>query len=268
MPEISVLMGAFNCASTIGKSIESIQAQTFPDWELIICDDGSADDTVSVVRKYAAADPRIRLLVNPENRKLSYTLNRCLENASGRFCARMDGDDICDPTRFQKQLDFLKSHPEYAFVSTTMKRFDEKGIYADPGVTPGYSPGADDFVPGSPFCHAPVMIRTEAYRHVGGYCENEKVAGVEDYDLWFRLYAADFRGFILGEPLYSMFDGREASRRRSFRRRLNEFYVRKNGYRLLNVNWLKRIYMFKPIILGLLPQGLYIWLRKALKNWN
>ena len=256
-PVISVLMGAYNVGPTIGRSIESIQNQTFTDWELIICDDGSSDDTVAVVEQYAAQDSRIRLLKSDWNYKLSHALNCCLAVAQGEFCARMDGDDICDSTRFQKQLDFLKSHPEYTFVSTTMKRYDEQGVYADPGITENIAPTKDDLVPGSPFCHAPVMIRTEAYHAVNGYRDIPEVRGVEDYDLWFRLYAKGFRGYVLGEPLYSMFDGRDAAHRRSFRRRMNEYWVRKQGYALLGMSFWQRLYQYKPLILACIPQWLY-----------
>lgn len=260
-PVISVLMGAYNVAATLGKSIESIQAQSFQNWELLICDDGSKDETFKVASEYAAGDSRIHVIKSETNHGLSHALNQCLNMAAGEFCARMDGDDLCDPQRFQKQLDFLHSHSEYAFVSTTMKRFDEHGIYSDPGLTEGYAPQKANFIAGSPFTHAPVLMRTEAYRKVGGYREIPQVLGVEDYDLWFRLYAQGFRGYMLGEPLYSMFDGRDAAHRRSFKRRMNEYWVRKNGYALIGIPWWKRFYMFKPIVLACIPQWLYRLIR-------
>ncbi len=262
MPLISVLMGAYNCADTLGASIEAIQNQTVTDWELIICDDGSTDTTVEVVRAYAAEDDRIVLLQNEKNHGLSYGLNRCIEAARGEFCARMDGDDLCEPTRFEIELAVLREHPEYALVSTTMKRFDENGVYSVPETGEAYVVTKKDFVKGSPFCHAPAMIRTEAYRQVNGYRDIERTRGVEDYDLWFRMYAAGMQGCMLRQPLYSMFDGREAAMRRSFRRRKNEAWVRKEGYRMLKTPWLSRVYVCKPILLGLIPQWLYKKLRR------
>lgn len=257
MPRISILMGVYNCAETVAASIESIQAQTFPDWEFIICDDGSKDQTCQIVADYAKNDPRIRLIRNEQNRGLSYTLNHCLQYAQGEFCARMDGDDLCQPTRFEKQVEFLQTHPEFAFVSTRMTRFDENGVYQIPEPMDSYSPTARDFVRGSPFCHAPVMMRTSAYRAVDGYRDLDRTRGVEDYDLWFRLYAAGLRGYVLQEPLYSMFDGRDAAKRRTFRRRWNEAWVRWQGYWALHIPFYKRVYVLKPIIIGLIPQWLY-----------
>lgn len=262
MPKVSVLMGAYNCADTIGKSIESIQAQTFTDWEMIICNDGSTDNTVEVIKSYQENDDRIKLVENDKNRGLSYTLNHCLKEAKGEYCARMDGDDLCDPTRFQKEFDFLESHREYGFVSTTMKRFDENGYYNEPSIGEGYSPTKDSFVKGSPFCHAPAMLRTATYNAVNGYRVMNKTLGVEDYDMWFRIYAKGIKGFVIEEPLYSMFDGRGAASRRTFKRRMNEAWVRKEGYKALKIPIIKRIFVLKPIAVGLLPQRLYILLRR------
>ena len=247
MPKISVLMGAYNCGSTIGKSIESIQNQTFTDWEMIICDDGSADNTAEVVKEYQKNDNRIIFISNDKNRGLSYTLNHCLEKASGEYCARMDGDDLCDETRFEKQAKFLDEHPEYGFVSTTMKRFDERGEYMVPEIGEGYSPTNKSFIKGSPFCHAPAMLRKSTYDAVDGYRVDDRVLGVEDYDMWFRIYAKGIKGYIIEEPLYSMFDGRDAGARRTFKRRLNEAWVRKEGYKLLKIPFVYRIFVLKPI---------------------
>lgn len=262
MPKISVLMGVYNCADTIQASIESIQAQTFTDWEMIICDDGSSDNTMEIVRACQKNDNRIILIRNDRNRGLSYTLNHCLEEAKGEYCARMDGDDLCDPARFQKELDFLEAHPEYGFVSTTMKRFDEDGYYDEPTIGKGYSPTNDSFVKGSPFCHAPAMLRKSTYDAVGGYRVMDNTLGVEDYDMWFRIYAKGIKGFVLEEPLYSMFDGRGAASRRTFKRRINEAWVRKEGYKALNIPVFKRVFVLKPIAVGFIPQWLYVLLRR------
>ena len=262
MPRVSVLMGAYNCAETIAESIRSIQAQTFSDWEMIVCDDGSADNVAEIVKEFCRDDARIRLISNDKNRGLSYTLNHCLQYAVGEYCARMDGDDLCDPRRFEKQVKFLDEHPEYGFVSTTMKRFDEEGYYQIPENGEPYEPSKKEYIKGSPFCHAPVMIRRQAYDAVDGYRVSDKLLGVEDYDLWFRLYACGIRGCMLREPLYSMFDGRGAGKRRTFRRRMNEAWVRRRGYKLIGVPLYLRIYVLKPIIIGLIPQWLYKLLRK------
>lgn len=257
MPKISVIMGVYNCENTVAKSIESIINQTVEDWELIICDDGSSDNTYKEVKQYVEKDNRICLIRNAQNHGLPYTLNRCLEYAKGEYCARMDGDDLCDVLRFEKQLGFLEAHKEYGFVSTMMYRFDEKGIYQMPKNGESYSPTIKDFAKGSPFCHAPVMIRTSSYHKINGYRDLEKTRGVEDYDLWFRLYSNGIKGYILAEPLYGMFDGKGAAKRRTYKRRLNEAWVRWQGYKMVDMPYYLRFYVLKPLVIGLIPQWLY-----------
>ncbi|MCQ2516607.1 MAG: glycosyltransferase [Saccharofermentans sp.] len=260
--KISVLMGVYNCSDTLAKSIESIIDQTYTNWELIICDDGSSDSTFVVASEWAKNDARIIVIRNNENRGLSYTLNRCLSIATGEYCARMDGDDICENTRFEKQFAFLEEHLEYGFVSSRMKRFDESGFYDIPEYIKSYAPTKKDFIKGSPYCHAPVMMRKSSYDAVNGYRDIPQTLGVEDYDLWFRLYSVGIYGYVLQEPLYSMFDGRDAAKRRTFRRRLNEAWVRKEGYRLIRVPVIFRIFIFKPIAIGLIPQRLYKMMKR------
>ena len=127
-PKVSIIMGIYNCEQTLGEAIESIVAQNFSDWELILCDDGSQDLTYKVARKYQQLYPqKIVLLQNKKNMGLNYTLNYCLKKAKGEFIARMDGDDVCVNTRLEKEVQFLEQHPEFAVVSSPMIMFDEKG---------------------------------------------------------------------------------------------------------------------------------------------
>ena len=110
-PRISVLMGIYNCATTLPEAIDSLYAQTYKDFKLILCDDGSTDNTYEVAKKYADKYDNIVLLRNEKNMKLAYTLNHCLEYADTEYVARMDGDDISIPERFEKQIKFLDTHP-------------------------------------------------------------------------------------------------------------------------------------------------------------
>ena len=91
-PVISVIMGIFNCGDTLSEAIECIVNQTFSDWELIMCDDGSNDDTYEIAISYKEKYPeKIIVLQNEKNRGLNYTLNKCLKQAKGKYIARMDG---------------------------------------------------------------------------------------------------------------------------------------------------------------------------------
>jgi glycosyltransferase involved in cell wall biosynthesis len=114
-PMVSIGMPVYNCGSTVGYSIASILNQTFVDWELIIIDDGSKDDTLEVVT--SINDPRIVVFKSEENRGLAVRLNECVGRARGKYFARMDGDDVAYPERLRKQVEHLERHPEVDLLS-------------------------------------------------------------------------------------------------------------------------------------------------------
>ena len=127
---ISVIMGVYNCASTLDGAVNCIINQTYPKWELIMCDDASTDDTYTVAKKYAQMYPdKISLLRNKKNHGLNYTLNKCLKSARGEFIARVDGDDLCSRERFAQEIEVFKKEPEISIVSTGMQYFDESGVW-------------------------------------------------------------------------------------------------------------------------------------------
>lgn len=261
MKKISVIMGIYNCADTLGEAVDCILRQTCPNWELIMCDDGSTDGTYSVARELAEKDPeRIVLLRNESNCGLNRTLNRCLKAATGDYIARMDADDRCSPERFAVEAGVLDGEPDIAIVSTDMEHFDELGAWGRQ-VHPD-APVPADFVHGTPFNHAPCMVRREAYEAVGGYSEDEKFLRVEDYHLWIKMYSAGFRGRNIHEVLYQMRDDRNAYRRRRFSYRLNEARVKALAVKEFKLPVHNYIYVLRPIVVGLLPNGLYDLLHK------
>ena len=187
-PKVSVLMGIYNCAETLPQAVAAIQNQTYSNWELILCDDGSVDNTYEVAQSIAAKDERILLLQNEHNQGLNQTLNNCLAVASGEYIARMDGDDDCLPERFEKQVTLLERHPEFQITSSPMILFDENGEWGQT-VIPEF-PTSVNVVEGSPISHAPAMLRKECMEAVGGYTVDKKMLRVEDVNLWIKLYAA------------------------------------------------------------------------------
>ena len=260
VPMISILMGVYNCASTVEEAVQSIIDQTITDWELIICDDGSADNTYEVVKAQAEKEKRIVLIRNERNMGLAPTLNHCLRIARGTYTARMDGDDICAPDRFEKELAVLEADPDCAVVSCGMLSFDEEGVYGQSNYPE--KPDKTDFFRMSPFCHAGCMMRREILQELGGYKESDDVQRFEDYDLWYRLYKAGYYGRNLSEPLYSMRDDRNAFRRRKLKYRVNVTKLTWKIYRDFKpgVRYLPTIPM--PIIKGLIPEFLYTYLRR------
>ena len=185
-PSVSVVMPVRNASNYLKYSIESILEQSFGDFELLIVDDGSADDSAEVLRRYADADSRIRLTVRA-NAGLVPTLNEMLRAARGEFIARMDADDVALPNRFKDQLDFLRTHPDIVCVGGAYMRIDEKGRrLMRINLKQDHESIQKDALSGNcQLCHPSVMMRRNAVLTAGGYDKRWEYA--EDLDLWLRL---------------------------------------------------------------------------------
>lgn len=180
--KLSVILPVYNGAKFVDEAVRSIREQTFRDFELIIINDGSTDDSGKILAAHVAEDSRI-CLVNRENRGLIKTLNEGLALATGEYLARMDADDISVPERFEKQLAYLESHPECVLLGSSIMLIDEHGHElkkVDYCVEP-----MGKLMRYCAIAHPTVAGRTEAFRRLGGYREAYKHA--EDYDLWLRM---------------------------------------------------------------------------------
>ena len=256
MPIISIIMGIYNCERTLSEAIDSILEQTFSNWELIMCDDGSTDNTFLLAEKYANKFPeRITLIRNNTNSGLSYTLNRCLKLAKGEYIARMDGDDVSLPKRLEMEYSFLTDHPEYAIVSTDMALFDDNGIWGQTHCIE--IPSIPSLVSGPPHCHAACLVKKEAYLAIGGYSESKRYERVEDRELWCRMYHAGYRGANIAIPLYKMRDDQNAIKRRKLRYRINGARVGLDVVRLFKLPFYYKVLALMPIAIGMLPRPLY-----------
>lgn len=262
--KISVLMGIYNCSSTMEQAVASVQNQTYTNWELILCDDGSSDNTYEVAQALAAKDSRIVLLRNEKNLGLNQTLNNCLVVATGDYIARMDGDDDCVPERFERQLDLLEHHPEFQITSCPMKLFDETGEWGQTTV-PEY-PSPEDVVSGTPISHAAVMLRKECMDAVGGYTVDKRMLRVEDVNLWIKLYAAGYRCHNIQEPLYRMRNDQNALNRRKYIYRVNSVYVRLQGCKMLHLGFGSYLSSIQPMINGLVPAKVRQFIRKKQRH--
>jgi glycosyltransferase involved in cell wall biosynthesis len=180
-------MSVFNNERFLAPAIESILEQTFGDYEFLIVDDGSTDGSAAILDHYAARDARIRILRQP-NRGLIASLNRLIEEATAPLIARMDGDDISLPERFERQIAFLAAHADHGVVGTWTHDIEEDGSpWTDTFPDPPTSHEALLAAAGSHslLCHASVMMRADLVRSVGGY--RAAFRHCEDFDLWLRL---------------------------------------------------------------------------------
>ncbi|WP_174734424.1 glycosyltransferase family 2 protein [Mesobacillus harenae] len=251
-PKVSILMGIYNCATMLEGCVQSILNQTYENWELIMCDDGSADNTLLVAQYLVNKHPgKMILIKNETNKGLAYSLNRCLEVSSGPFLARQDSDDFSRPERLEKQVNFLLNNSEYGWVGTATEVFDETEIRGARILKE--QPIKLDLASGSQFCHATAMFRSEVLKAV-----KYKVAWYtrrgQDYDLWMRLYAKGFVGYNMPDVLYRVREDKHTYSRRKYRDRLKEVVMRFNGYKDMKLPIWLYIYMFKPVMAGLVPK--------------
>ena len=176
---VSIILATYNRSGTIKKAIDSVLAQTYRDFEFIIIDDGSTDDTLDVLKSYN--DSRIRKIENKENIGFVKSLNKGINCAKGEYIARIDDDDYwLDKEKLEKQIKFLENNSEYVLMGTGIIRGDKKILL----------PETDQEIRKimllkSPFAHPSVVFKKEAWQKVGGY--NESLFFSQDSDLWAKL---------------------------------------------------------------------------------
>lgn len=199
-PRISIILAAYNEERTIGRAIESIQAQTFKDWELIVVNDGSVDATEKIVLQYADNDERIRLITNSRNMKLPASLNKGIELARADLIARADADDINHPDRLSKQFVFMQENPDVDVLGTGAWLLDSSGNRINAVALPE---GHDDLsrLPflKTHFFHSSVLVRRHFFSRVGMY--DVRYQRAQDKELWLRGLRARCRYGNLPEPL-------------------------------------------------------------------
>lgn len=124
-PLVSIGMPVFNCEKTLESSVQSILNQTYTNWELFLIDDGSKDQTLDIAKSFQ--DQRIKVVSDGTNQQLPSRLNQAIKLSNGKYFARMDGDDISYPERFQRQVAYLEGHPEIDLLGAVTMIFDEDG---------------------------------------------------------------------------------------------------------------------------------------------
>lgn len=254
MPKVSIIMGVYNGSSRVDKAITSILHQSFQDWEFLICDDGSSDDSFDVLNEFAKRDCRIKVLRNPTNLGLAKALNRCLEVANGEYVARMDDDDYSHNNRIQEEVLFLDNHPEFAIVGTGRNMIDENGIWGK-DVSSGERTSIDIFK-GNSFAHPTVMIRRSALDVVGGYSEYSWIGREEDTDLWCKLYTNGFKGTVIDSVLLDYYESRSSMVRRKYKYRIVETRIRLKYMRQLHIPFYYILYAFRPLLVGMVPRSI------------
>ena len=201
-PEISIGLTCYNNAGTIKDALRSIFAQTFQDWELIVIDDNSKDQSFEIIK--SIKDSRVRAYKEEERKGFVTALNRMAQLAKGTYYARMDADDLMHPERLLQQINYLKAHPDIDLIDTSMYSMNQQcqvvGVrYADPS-----NMRQDRALKKGLLHHATVMGHIEWFRK-NPY--DSQYVRAEDYELWCRTCKTSFFG-RMEEPLYFVREGR------------------------------------------------------------
>lgn len=197
--DISVIMSVYNDEIYVAEPIESILSQTFQNFEFIIVDDGSTDNSLELIKGYS--DPRI-IILEQENVGLTKSLNSAIKVAQGKYIARMDSDDISHKERLQSQFTFLEAHPEYALVGTNVMKID----YDSQEIEKNFTKYSDEeirqtFKTRNCMAHGSVMINKKLVGESLHYDESFKYA--QDYQLWTKI-AHQYKVANLEEHLYQL----------------------------------------------------------------
>lgn len=245
-PLVSVIMGVRNGGERFVDAVKSIENQTYTNWEFIICDDGSTDDTYEKLLQYARDKEKYKIIRNQKNLGLAATLNHCLEHCSGKYIARMDDDDLSYPNRFEKQIEYLESHPDIAFISASADMFNGEKIVGQRIMLA--NPTKKDLVYGSRFIHPATIFRANALSDVDGYRVCKDTVRGQDYDLFMRLYGAGYLGANITEPLLRYTEDKANFKRRTFKARLGEMKIRIHGFMAMKVMYWAFPFVFKPLV--------------------
>jgi hypothetical protein len=186
-PRVTVVTPAYNVAQYIGEAVDSVLRQTFTDFEYLVVDDGSQDNSVEVVRQHAGHDPRFRL-VPGEHRGLSAVRNIGIREARGRYIAYLDGDDRWHPQFLERQVALIESlPPDVGLVFSRVRLMLENGTVVFYQWQRSGRYDFDDFLVGSnpARCGSSLLIRRSCFEDVGTF--DEDLASVEDLEMWLRI---------------------------------------------------------------------------------
>ncbi len=184
-PLVSVLLPVHNGAAYLEGALQSILCQTYGNFELIIIDDGSSDESATILRTFT--DPRIRVYYQT-NRGLAATLNQCVLLARGEYLARQDQDDVSLPQRLEKQVGFLESHPKCGMVGAWAEIWTENTRTGRSHQHPVENSILKfDLLFDNPFVHSSVMLKKSVFNKVGFYSTDKSRQPPEDYELWSRV---------------------------------------------------------------------------------
>ncbi|MBI5793659.1 glycosyltransferase [Candidatus Uhrbacteria bacterium] len=251
-PRVSILISVWNSERSVRAAVQSLLDQTYRDFELLIVDDGSSDQTPTILNQLSQRDPRVRIITNETNLGLTRSLNLALGQAQGVLIARMDADDIALRDRLQKQVAFLDTHPDIGIVGTAYQFIDTHDQ-----VIGERHPDTQDaqlrhsLIRFNPFLHSSVMMRRELLDRVHGYDEIYRRA--QDYDLWMRLSPLTKLANLTDILMQKRFTTGMISYAREREQIRSALRVRWHAIRGHQYPWWCLFFLVKPLLATILP---------------
>jgi glycosyltransferase involved in cell wall biosynthesis len=254
-------MSVYNAEKYLKEAVESILNQTYKNFEFIIINDCSLDNSWNILKGYEKDHKNIRLINNVENLGLTKNLNKALLLSKGQYIARMDADDISELNRFERQREFLENNEDVAILGTFSKDINEFGEVIRTRTVPITHIDIIRMLPKfSPISHPTVMFRKKKLEKLGYY--NTKYRTSQDLDMWLRAAGAGLKFYNIPEYLFKYRMDNDYVGRKTFKFRWNDFKLRLNGYKHIKLPWYKYIYALIPLVLGIIPVTIYNLLKK------
>jgi len=257
-PKVSVIMPVYNQEKFLKESIDSILNQTFKDFELIIINDGSTDQTSKILKQYVRKDLRIKIFFQ-KNQGCTKSLNYGIRQARGKYIARQDADDISLSKRLEKQVEFLERNKNIGLLGCFAQVIDEQGNKKQK-ILGQYTIDKDlkrySFW-SNRFCHSTIMIIKELLHKINGY--DDYFVYSQDTDLYFRLMP--YTQFANLKEVFLLYREHEDSVSK-IKKKEQERFAQEARKRAIKSGFYPKYYLLFLLFIPVLP----IWLKKVLKK--
>ena len=256
MSKISVIILAYNAEKYLKKSINSIIKQTYKKWKLIVVNDGSTDETLTIIQSYKNLLKKNLIIINnKENLGINGSMNLALKKVNTPFFTRQDSDDISSPNRLEILLNHLIKKKEYFFVSSRMKSINENIIYPKKIIE---YPSKFDLYKKFSFCNAPILYRTEILKKVSGYnMSTSYKKRYEDYEFIFNCYKNNLKGFNIEDITYYVRQDSNYFKKITFIDRIIEAKLKYEIYKDFKISKIYLFYVMTPIIKLCIPNLIF-----------
>lgn len=263
---LTVIMSVRNNESTLKSAIDSLLEQTYQDFKILIVDDASTDTTPSILERYRNKHKNIEIITNRTSKGLAENLNMMLGLADTEFVARMDGDDVCYPDRFAKQIDYLKKHPEIDILGTAAHIIGEKGQKKGVLKWPTNDKDIKKAIWCNPIIHPSVIYKRQKILDLGGYPPYPRR---QDYALWFKAMKAEYKFHNLPHHLIQYRVIEKHYKKDPLKQLIRQTKIGWCGYASVGgINPAHYCIMAWPVIRSILPVKLQTKLQKYLRRYD